>query len=382
MRTGTFRPRTSLVLVVGLVVLAGVCPDTSPVLAQTAQSCPLQPGVTPLSPPAVTAQQAANDPALLDDFALAVRAQYHESSLTTPGALYLGCRIREEGDHWRSGSTYLVTLTDDSRVFVHAKDMSLSGFKLHPTIYRAILQALGIDAADRAAFRAAFATAIAGHGGRFEAPESPGASGYAAAYFATHLGRPIVRLAGFDLVQAHLVPVSEDDIDYGAPAITAREVVDRDTLKAFVTEAGKYVLALQASGDPARPSKIRIAFRDPNGPWRHGPVYLYMLVLSSNTIAFHGAFPDRYELCPLMATVRDVVTGELIREGRSEGVRRTAVEGNVGEDTLDIRLQPCVGDPMPHCHHAHAGDSGPSGRLGACPQPGPTKSPAWGCSSS
>ncbi len=315
MRTGTFRPRTSLVLVVVLLVLASVFSDTSPVLAQTAQSCPLQPGVTPLSPPAVTAQQAANDPALLDDFALAVRAQYHENSLTTPGALYMGCRIREEGDHWRSGSTYLVTLTDDSRVFVHAKDMSLSGFKLHPTIYRAILQALGIDpadAADRAAFRAAFATAIAGNGGQFEVPEISGASGYAAAYFATNLGRPIVLLAGFDLVQAHLVPVSEDDIDYGDPAITAREVVDRDTLKAFVTEAGKYVLALQASGDPARPSKIRIAFRDPNGPWRHGPVYLYMLVLSSNTIAFHGAFPDRYELRPLVATVRDVVTGELI----------------------------------------------------------------------
>ncbi len=52
--------------------------------------------------------------------------------------------------------------------------------------------------------------------------------------------------------------------------------------------------------------------RDPNGPWRHGSVYLYVLDLTSNIILFHGAFPDLYELRPLIATVRDVVTGELV----------------------------------------------------------------------
>ena len=52
--------------------------------------------------------------------------------------------------------------------------------------------------------------------------------------------------------------------------------------------------------------------RDPNGPWRHGSVYLYVLDLTSNLIMFHGAFPDRYEFRPLVATVRDAVTGELV----------------------------------------------------------------------
>ena len=52
--------------------------------------------------------------------------------------------------------------------------------------------------------------------------------------------------------------------------------------------------------------------RDPNGPWRHGSVYLYVLDLTSNIILFHGAFPDRFELRPLIATVRDAVTGELV----------------------------------------------------------------------
>ena len=52
--------------------------------------------------------------------------------------------------------------------------------------------------------------------------------------------------------------------------------------------------------------------RDPNGPWRHGSVYLYVLDLNSSIITFHGANPDEYENRPLVATQRDAVTGELV----------------------------------------------------------------------
>ena len=41
-------------------------------------------------------------------------------------------------------------------------------------------------------------------------------------------------LAGFDLNETH---VTEEDIDFGDPSVTAEDVVDRGTLKAFVTEA-------------------------------------------------------------------------------------------------------------------------------------------------
>ena len=122
-------------------------------------------------------------------------------------------------------------------------------------------------------------------------------------------GSRLVLIAGFDLNESHLAP---EPIDYGDPAITAEDVVDRETLKAFVTEAGEYVLALQKSGDLSAASKVRIALRDPKGPWRHGSVYLYVLDLTSNIILFHGAYPDRFELRPLVATVRDAVTGELV----------------------------------------------------------------------
>ena len=41
-------------------------------------------------------------------------------------------------------------------------------------------------------------------------------------------------------------------------------------------------------------------------------MYLYVLDLVSNIILFHAAFPNRFELKPLIATVRDAVTGDLI----------------------------------------------------------------------
>ncbi|MXW81562.1 MAG: T9SS type A sorting domain-containing protein [Gemmatimonadetes bacterium] len=157
-------------------------------------------------------------------------------------------------------------------------------------------------------------------------PGIPGASGYATVYLSANLRLPIILLSGFDLNETHL---AEEEIDYGDPAITAVEVVDRETLKTFVTEAGNYFLALQETGDFSASSKARIALRDPNGPWRHGSVYLYVLDTVSNVILFHGAFPDRFELRPLVATVRDVVTGEFILPQVIEAAKRDPEGGFV-----------------------------------------------------
>ena len=114
-------------------------------------------------------------------------------------------------------------------------------------------------------------------------------------------------LAGFDLDESHLV---EEDIDHIEPAVTARDVVDRASLKAFVTQAGEYILALaqQQNGDIL---KTKNALRDPNGPWRHGPVYVGVTNRATNLILFHGAFPDRFELRQAGIS-RDIATGELI----------------------------------------------------------------------
>ena len=290
----------------GLLVLAGVVTGAGSAWAQI--ECPLPAGVTPPSNPQVTARQVEDGSASLTDFALSAK-DHAQGSTSVEQAAYVECLLRQEGSPWRSGSTYLVQLTPDGRVFVHAKDMSLSGRQLRPVIYGAVLQALGIDPAalaDPGAAQAAFAAAAERDGGLFDVPGVAGASGHASAYSSSS-----VVLIGFDLGEPHLVPVSEEDIDYGDPPVAAMDVVDRSTLKAFGTAAGAYVIDLLESGDLAALSKARIALRDPNGPWRHGSVYLGVVERVSELILFHGAFPDRFEFRQ-GGVARDAATGELV----------------------------------------------------------------------
>ena len=309
-KNGAWVAATSLILASGLLVLAGVFSDVRPAFAQTQLECPPPADETLPADPPVTAQQVEDDATLMA-FALAVRDQFGQGTPTTPQlGLYVGCLIRQEGSVYRSGSTYLIQLRRDGRVFVHAKDMSLSGRQLRPVIYGAILQALGIDPAvrtDPAAALAAFEAATAEDGGPFDVPSIPGASGYAAVYVSAKFGSPVVLLAGFDLNESHLV---EEDIEHIDPAVTARDVVDRATLQAFVTQAGELILDLaqQQNGDIL---KAKNALRDPNGPWVHGPVYLSILNPATRLILFHGGFPDRLEL-RRGGISRDIATGELV----------------------------------------------------------------------
>ena len=306
MKSGKSRTRTCLYLAFGMLVFTGTCSIVRPALAQL--DCSLPEGVTPPVPPRVTAQQVEEGRASLADFVLAVEdaTDQYESSALYQQAAYFGCLLRQEGSPWRSDSTYFIELSIDGRVFSHAKDMSLSGRQLNPVIYGAILHALGIDPADLtdpAAAQAAFAAAVDRDGALFEVPGIPGASGYV--YTKSSAG---LILAGFDLDSSHL---TEEQIDHLEPAVAASDVVDRATLKAFVTAAGEYVVELLESGDLAAQAKAKNALRDPNGPWRHGPVYLAAMDPVSKLILFHGAFPDRFEY-RLGGISRDVATGELI----------------------------------------------------------------------
>ena len=258
-----------------------------------------------------------------------------EGLTSVEGAAYFGCLIRKDDSAYRSGSTYLVTLTPDGRVYIHAKDMALSGRLLNPLIYGEILSALGVPTTVLAnlaspdpeiaaqALASVFGTLLQETDAWFDAtspvpglrPGIPGASGHAAVYLSSHTRVPTVLLAGFEINGSHL---ADEVIDYGDPAITAKDVVDRASLKGFVTGAVNYITELLQSHDDGRggalvaASQSRIALRDPNGPWRHGNVYLYVLDRTSNIILFHGAFPDRFEIRPLVPTVRDAVTGKLV----------------------------------------------------------------------
>ena len=289
------------------LVLTVVGLNAHPALAQTNEACPPPPGVVPISDPSVTAQQVENGNATLQAFMQEAQTAFKAAAAANRATrLHFGCLIRQEGGPWRSGSTYLVQLAPNGRVFLHAKNMALSGNLLDPRIVTRILASLlpGVDLTNSIAVRnGLLAEPIAG----FNAP-ALGASGHASAYEGAR-GAPIILLAGFDLNASHLAP---EPIDYGDPTIRAQDVVDRRTLKAFVANAIEQFKEFGRTGGRDALSKAKGAFRDPNGPWRHGSVYLYILDLSSNIILFHGAFPDRFEVRPLIPTQRDAVTGELI----------------------------------------------------------------------
>ena len=305
MATATWKVRASLIPMIGLLVLAGMASGAGSALAQL--DCPLPAGMTPPADPRVTAQQVEDGSASLADFALATRHQF----VSEPAGQLsnVGCLVRQDGTAWHSGLTYLVQLTPhDGRVVVHAKDMSLSGRQLKPSIHQAVMRALGIRPADWN--HPAVLNSAAGEGGEFRVADIPGAAGYASAYFLRSLGQPLVLVAGFDLGLSH---VTEEEIVHLQPAVTAEDVVDRATLKEFVTDAGERFIDLMETGDLSAALKARVAFRDPDGPWIHGPVYLSMMRRDTRLIMFHGAFPDRFEL-RRGGISRDVATGELIVE--------------------------------------------------------------------
>ena len=264
MSTATWKTRISSTLVVGLLGLAIVIANALPASAQDA--CPLPAGLTKPAPPRVTAEDVTDRGASLMDFALAVKersVEHSQQATAVEEGLYIACAIRQDNGIWRSGDTYIVTLTLDGRVFIHAKDMSLAGRQLNPLIYGAILPALGITP-DPATLPAALGNVYATgafpnpDGGQFALPAAD-ASGYATSYYSPELQSPIVLIAGFDLNESHLVPIEDEDIDYGEPATTAAEVVDRATLKAFVTAAGEYFIELMKTGDPTAAAKCPIS---------------------------------------------------------------------------------------------------------------------------
>ena len=335
----------SAIRVILMLMLALVVSDLRHALAQ--QACPPNPDGSRPADLRVSAQQVEENSASLKEFVLSARDRYGalaEKFVTLEGLARFGCLAKQDLSRSPSRSTYIVALTPDGRVLFHSKDMSLAGRGINPFVYFEILSALGTSPTDLVgllssdpsvrmqAFNSVFEVISLQQDGPFDAttalpgirPAIPGVSGHAAAFFPTNRGMPqlvsgtasspyarvppLILLGGFDLNESHLI---HEVIDYGDPAITAKDVVDRETLKAFVAEALNFIVDSFASG-PRALAHLRLALRDPNGPWRHGPVYVYALDRNSKIILSHGAFPDRYEFQPLVVTVRDVVTGKLV----------------------------------------------------------------------
>ena len=288
-----------------MLALAGVGFGANHAYAQAVEACPLPPGVTPPRNPTVTAQQVEQG-GDLRAFLLSVPDITRNMFRTATGLQqlsYFGCVSRQEGSVWRSGSTYIVQVTLNGRVAVHTKDMSLGGGLLNPRIYAVILSSLGVPQAvlddlassdaDRAkaAQAALMAVLLQEPDAAFDAG-LPGASGHAAVFVSPVERIPSLMIAGFDLDKSHLV---EEKIDHIEPSAAASDVVDRETLKAFVKEAGNYIADLCESGDGLGYLTAKRAMKDPNGLWMHGSVYLGVTDRLANII-HNRCSPEQFQL--------------------------------------------------------------------------------------
>ena len=261
-----------------------------PAFAQSDEVCIRPDGVPELPSDAVTAEQVENGEATLAEFVTSLLTYARQVQLSgSPLSLgYTGCLATHEGP-WNSGSTYMVTMTPTGRLVLHGKDVTLAGEVIDSTMLQTISEAASATPA----------------GSAFE---FEGDDGYA--FPLDHPdGSPGITTIALDIREEHLV---EETLDPGeAPAVTARDVMDRETLKAFVIGAADYLLELYNTEGFEAILKIKRIFRDTTGYWRHGPTYLFVMDPTGYTL-FHGAFPEKYELQIPTTTLRDAVTDSLI----------------------------------------------------------------------
>ena len=271
-----------------VLVAAGVFSFVRPASAQVGEACPRPAEIEPIPATNPTAEQVENGEATLEQFVFAY-FQYAVRISTSPlAAGYLGCVLTHEGP-WNFGSTYIVTMTLKGTLVLHGQNLLLSGGVVDSTMFQTISAAAAASQA----------------GGGFTINDD---DGYAVSYFSAD-GSPGILIAGLDIQESHLV---EDAVDPGdPPAVTARDVNDRASLKAFVNGAAEYALDLYETQGIDASLRIKRAFRDTTGYWRHGPTYLFIMDRTGYTF-FHGAFPEKYELQAPTQTLRDAVTGELI----------------------------------------------------------------------
>ena len=247
-------------------------------------------------------------------------------------------RIRTEGN-WKAGSMFLILFLKNGNPFIHGNDRSAEDKNL-------------LDVEDENGLRVVEELLAAGaRGGGFVRYRDGGEqkSAYAVEYTSGITGRPFVLVGGYSQDVSH-VPVRIADLP--KPAVTASQVVDRDTLVAFVeAAAGVYRDAILSPGyrDLAG---VRNAFRAEGGDWRSGSVYLW-IVSAGGIIFFHATESFREGVRTDMT--RTDVNGlrfaeELIGGARREGSKfleyyydDPTVEGD--EDTGSPKLGYAVSFP-------------------------------------
>ena len=237
----------------------------------------------------VTAAQVT-DPESLKAFVLGAKA--HIEAITDMNE---GAKLREglktEGS-WKSGSTFLIIFLMNGDAFIHGNDRDAESKNLLTVE----------DERGTRVVEALFAAAALG-GGHVEYYDDGLKTAYAVEYTSGITGRQFVLVGGYSQDVSH-VPVRVADLP--TPEVTASEVVDRETLIAFVEAAAKaYGEGIMSEGYSAL-TGVKNAFRVEGGDWKSGSIYLYV-VSGGGVTLFHGT--------------------ELFREGKPTDMTRTDSKG-------------------------------------------------------
>ena len=272
----------------------------------------------------VTAAQVT-DPESLKAFVLAAQAEIQKIATNLDEAAKLKQWVKTEGD-WKSGSTFLIIFAQNGNVYAHGNDRAAEDRSL-------------IDIEDERGTKVVEELlAAAAKGGGFVEYYDDGLK----TAYAVPFRRRFVLVGGYSQDVSH---VNVRIADLPKPAVTASEVVDRETLITFVEEAARiYQEALKFEGGTPL-VEIKNAFRVEGGDWKAGSIYLYV-VSGGGVTLFHGTEPFR-EGNPTDMTRTDVngvpFAEELIGGARREGRKflryhydDPAIEGD--EDTGSPKL--------------------------------------------
>ena len=223
----------------------------------------------------VTAAQVT-DPESLKAFVLGAKARIEAITDMNEGAK-LRDWLKTEG-YWKSGSTFLIIFLMNGDAIIHGNDRE-AGIK----------NLMGVeDERGTKVIEELFAATAQG-GGSVEYYDEGLKTAYAVEYISGITTRRFVLVGGFSQDVSN-VPIRIADLP--KPPVTASEVVDRETLIAFVEAAAEtYSNAILSEGFSAL-TGVRNAFRVEGGDWKSGSIYLYV-VSGGGVTLFHGSEPFR-----------------------------------------------------------------------------------------
>ena len=239
---------------------------------------------------AKTTASEVKDDATLEAFVLWAKSEIEAITDVNEGAT-LRERLRTEGD-WKSGLMFLIVFLPTGEPFIHGNDV---------TAERKNLLEVEDDNGLKVVQELLAAAARGGDFVRYHDGEPKTA--YAVRYTSGITGRPFVLVGGYSQDVSH-VPILIPDLP--EPAVTASQVVDRETLITFVEEAARVYREAVLSEGYATLTGIRNAFRLEGGDWKSGSIYLWV-VSGGGFILFHATEP--------------------FREGRRTDLTRTDING-------------------------------------------------------